>query len=142
MKEKIIPFFKGYFIYFVFMFIISFSATYFIFVPLINEIMGINENDFYIRLKKEKMDIKNQDIKNVLKEKISSYELRLDELKVKIDKELEYKKTVLKNGLKYTNESELCLHFKEFIKNSFILEKYQLSEKYSKMMQQELIQCK
>lgn len=140
MIEQIKNIFKGYLIYFIIMLSLSFIASYFIFTPWLDKFVGINQKDFYIVLKKEKMDIKDEYVKNILNEKISSYETRTDELKSKIDEELEYKKTVLKNGLSYDNEAQLCSYVREFVKNSFLLEKYQLSEKYSKV-QKDLKNC-
>ncbi|MDN5095798.1 hypothetical protein [Aliarcobacter butzleri] len=72
MMDIIIKVFKSYMIYFIVMFTVFFNLSYFYFLPYIDKDMGIgiNEKNLYILLKKEKIDIKDENVKNLIDEEI------------------------------------------------------------------------
>ena len=118
MMDIIIKVFKSYIIYFIVMFIIFFNLSYFYFLPYIDKNMGIgiNEKNLYILLKKEKIEIKDENVKNLINEEISNYDYYIQKEKEAIDLAFEHKRTILKNGLVYEKETGICTKIKNFLK--------------------------
>ncbi|MDK2083310.1 hypothetical protein PT502_05780 [Aliarcobacter butzleri] len=143
MMNIIIKVFKSYMIYFIVMFTVFFNLSYFYFLPYIDKDMGIgiNEKNLYILLKKEKINIKDENVKNLIDEEISNYDYYIQKEKEAIDLEFEHKRTILKNGLVYEKETGICTKIKSFLKNCNDLEKYDLVKEYTKLQQNQLPHC-
>lgn len=143
MMDIIIRVFKSYIIYFIVMFTIFFNLSYFYFLPYIekNIGMGISKDNFYVLLKKENMNIKDENAKNSINEVILNYEYYIQKEKEKIDLAFEHKRTILKNGLVYENDIDICKKIKYFIKNCNVLEKYDLAKQYTKLQQIQMPEC-
>ena len=139
----IIKVFKSYMIYFIVMFTVFFNLSYFYFLPYIDKDMGIgiNEKNLYILLKKEKINIKDENVKNLIDEEISNYDYYIQKEKEAIDLEFEHKRTILKNGLVYEKETGIYTKIKSFLKNCNDLEKYDLVKEYTKLQQNQLPHC-
>lgn len=143
MMDVIIRVFKSYMIYFIFMFAVFFNLSYFYFLPYVekNVGIGINESNIYVLLKKEKIDIKDENVKNLINQEISNYDYYIQKEKEAIDLEFEHKRTILKNGLVYENDIDICKKIEYFIKNCNILEKYDLAKQYTKLQQSQMSHC-
>ena len=143
MMDIIIKVFKSYIIYFIVMFIIFFNLSYFYFLPYIDKNMGIgiNEKNLYILLKKEKIEIKDENVKNLINEEISNYDYYIQKEKEGIDLAFEHKRTILKNGLVYEKETGICTKIKNFLKNCKDLEKFDLVKEYTKLQQNQMPHC-
>ena len=143
MMDIIIRVFKSYIIYFIVMFTIFFNLSYFYFLPYIDKDMGIgiNEKNLFILLKKEKIDIKDENVKNLINEEISNYDYYIQKEKEAIDLEFEHKRTILKNGLVYEKETGICTKIKNFLKNCKDLEKFDLVKEYTKLQQNQMPHC-
>jgi hypothetical protein len=143
MMDIIIRVFKSYIIYFIVMFTVFFNLSYFYFLPYIDKNMGIgiNEKNLYISLKKEKMDIKDENVKNLINEEISNYDYYVQKEKEAIDLEFEHKRAILKNGLVYEKETGICTKIKNFLKNCNDLEKFDLVKEYTKLQQSQMPHC-
>ncbi len=143
MMDIIIKVFKSYIIYFIVMFTIFFNLSYFYFLPYMekNIGMGISKDNFYVLLKKENMNIKDENAKNSINEVILNYEYYIQKEKEKIDLAFEHKRTILKNGLVYENDINICKKIKYFIKNCNVLEKYDLAKQYTKLQQNQMTEC-
>ena len=141
MIDKIKVVFKSYFYYFIFMFSVTFCTTYFYLYPWIFSIVELDENNLYILFKKENINIKDSNVQDYIKQKITIYENNLEEQKVRIDKEREYKKRLVSQNLTYENNKDICTTLKIFIQNSAILQKYELSKEYSLIQKKEFSSC-
>ncbi len=143
MMDIIIRVFKSYIIYFIVMFTVFFNLSYFYFLPYIDKNMGIgiNEKNLYILLKKEKIDIKDENVKNRINEEISNYDYYIQKEKEAIDLAFEHKRTILKNGLVYEKETGICTKIKNFLKNCKDLEKFDLVKEYTKLQQSQMPHC-
>jgi hypothetical protein len=143
MMDIIIKVFKSYMIYFIFMFVVFFNLSYFYFLPYIEKNMGIgiNESNIYVLLKKEKTDIKDENVKNLINEEISNYDYYIKKEKEAIDLEFAHKKIILKNGLVYEKEKNICKKIKYFIEKCNTLEKYDLVKEYTKLQQNQMPHC-
>ena len=143
MMDIIIRVFKSYIIYFIVMFTVFFNLSYFYFLPYIDKNMGIgiNEKNLYILLKKEKIDIKDENVKNLINEEISNYDYYIQKEKEAIDLAFEHKRTILKNGLVYEKETGICTKIKNFWKNCKDLEKFDLVKEYTKLQQNQMQYC-
>ena len=143
MMDIIIRVFKSYIIYFIVMFIIFFNLSYFYFLPYIDKNMGIgiNEKNLYILLKKEKIEIKDENVKNLINEEISNYDYYIQKEKEAIDLAFEHKRTILKNGLVYEKETGICTKIKNFLRNCKDLEKFDLVKEYTKLQQNQMPHC-
>ena len=143
MMDLIMKIFKSYIIYFIFMFVVFFNLSYFYFLPYIEKNMGIgiNESNIYVLLKKEKIDIKDENVKNLINEEISNYDYYIQKEKEAIDLAFEHKRTILKNGLVYEKETGICKKIKSFIKNCNDLDKYDLAKEYTKLQQSQMPHC-
>lgn len=139
--DKIKVVFKSYFYYFIFMFSVTFCTTYFYLYPWIFSIVELDENNLYILFKKENINIKDSNVQDYIKQKITIYENNLEEQKVRIDKEREYKKRLVSQNLTYENNKDICSTLKIFIQNSAILQKYELSKEYSLIQKKEFPYC-
>ena len=143
MMDIIIRVFKSYIIYFIIMFTIFFNLSYFYFLPYIEKNMGIgiNESNIYVLLKKEKIDIKDENVKNLINEEISNYDYYVQKEKEGIDLAFEHKRTILKNGLVYEKETGICTKIKNSLKNCKDLEKFDLVKEYTKLQQSQMPHC-
>lgn len=143
MMDIIIRVFKSYIIYFIIMFIVFFNLSYFYFLPYIDKNMGIgiNEKNLYILLKKEKIDIKDENIKNLINEEISNYDYYIQKEKEAIDLAFEHKRITIKNGLVYEKDIGICKKISMFLKNCDDLEKYDLVKEYTKLQQNQMPHC-
>ena len=143
MMDIIIRVFKSYIIYFIVMFTIFFNLSYFYFLPYIekNIGIGINESNIYVLLKKEKIDIKDENVKNLINEEISNYDYYIQKEKEVIDLEFEHKRTILKNGLVYEKDISICKKIKYFNEKCNTLGKFDLVREYTKLQQSQMPQC-
>ena len=143
MMDIIIKVFKSYMIYFIVMFTVFFNLSYFYFLPYIDKDMGIgiNEKNLYILLKKEKMDIKDENVKNLINEEITNYDYYIQKENKAIDLAFEHKRTILKNGLVYEKETGICTKIKNFLRNCKDLEKFDLVKEYTKLQQSQMPHC-
>ena len=143
MMDIIIRVFKSYIIYFIVMFTIFFNLSYFYFLPYIekNIGIGINESNIYVLLNKEKIDIKDENVKNLINEEISNYDYYIQKEKEAIDLAFEHKRTILKNGLVYEKETGICTKIKNFLRNCKDLEKFDLVKEYTKLQQSQMPHC-
>ena len=123
------------------MFSVTFCTTYFYLYPWIFSIVELDENNLYILFKKENINIKDSNVQDYIKQKITIYENNLEEQKVRIDKEREYKKRLVSQNLTYENNKDICTTLKIFIQNSAILQKYELSKEYSLIQKKEFSSC-
>jgi hypothetical protein len=143
MMDIIIKVFKRYMIYFILVFVIFFNLSYFYFLPYIEKNLGvgINESNLYVLLKKEKIDIKDENIKNLINEEISNYEYYIQKEKEAIDLEFEHKRIILKNGLVYEKDIDICKKIKRFINKCNTLDKHELAKEYTKLQQNQMSYC-
>lgn len=143
MMDIIIRVFKSYIIYFIVMFTVFFNLSYFYFLSYIDKNMGIgiNEKNLYILLKKEKIDIKDENVKNLINEEILNYDYYIQKEKEAIDLAFEHKRTILKNGLVYEKETGICTKIKNFLRNCKDLEKFDLVREYTKLQQSQMPHC-
>ncbi len=143
MMDIIIRIFKSYIIYFIVMFTMFFNLSYFYFLPYIDKDMGIgiNEKNLYILLKKEKIDIKDENVKNLINEEISNYDYYIRKEKEAIDLAFEHKIITIKNGLVYEKDVGICKKISMFLKNCNDLEKYDLVKEYTKLQQNQMPHC-
>ena len=143
MMDIIISVFKSYIIYFIVMFTIFFNLSYFYFLPYIDKNMGIgiNESNVYILLKKEKISIKDENVKNLINEEILNYDNYIQKEKEAIDLAFEHKRITIKNGLVYEKDIGICKKISMFLKNCNDLEKYDLVKEYTKLQQSQMPHC-
>lgn len=143
MMDIIIRVFKSYIIYFIVMFTIFFNLSYFYFLPYIEKNMGIgiNESNIYVLLKKEKIEIKDENVKNLINEEISNYDYYIQKEKEAIDLEFEHKRTILKNGLVYEKDIGICKKIKYFNEKCNTLGKFDLVREYTKLQQSQMPHC-
>ena len=143
MMDIIISVFKSYLIYFIVMFVVFFNLSYFYFLPYIDKNMGVGlyDESFYVLIKKEKINIKDENAKIFINEEILNYEYYVQKEKEAIDLAFEHKRITIKNGLVYEKDTGICTKIKSFLKNCNDLEKYDLVKEYTKLKQSQMPHC-
>ena len=143
MMDIIIRIFKSYIIYFIVMFTIFFNLSYFYFLPYIEKNMGIgiNESNIYVLLNKEKIDIKDENVKNLINEEILNYDYYIQKEKEAIDLAFEHKRITIKNGLVYEKDIGICKKIKYFNEKCNTLGKFDLVREYTKLQQSQMPHC-
>lgn len=135
--------FKYYLIYFIFMFTIFFCFAYFYVATYIanDKSLALNEDNTYILLKKENINIKDENVVSYIDERLSYYNKYLEKQKAEVDESLEKKRVLLKSGITFDIHRDSDCTISYFIKKANILGKTEWVKEYSKLQKKEMPEC-
>ena len=143
MIETVKSIFKYYISYFIFASILSFIIAYFFIAPYMgnDKAFGLNNENTYILLKSENIKIKDESVNEYINERLSYYNKYLENEKIKVDRLLENKRTLLKNGIAFEQHKDIDCSINFFIEKARILGKNNLVKEYTNLRKKEMPEC-
>ena len=143
MIETVKSIFKYYIAYFIFTSILSFIIAYFFIAPYMgnDKALGLNNENTYILLKSENIKIKDESVNEYINERLSYYNKYLENEKIRVDRLLENKRILLKNGIAFEQHKDIDCSINFFIEKALILGKTDLVKEYTNLRKKEMPEC-
>ena len=103
--------------------------------------LGLNNENTYILLKSENIKIKDESVNEYINERLSYYNKYLENEKIRVDRLLENKRTLLKNGIAFEQHKDIDCSINFFIEKALILGKTDLVKEYINLRKKEMPEC-